>query len=682
MLAAAPMKMARGSASDRAVLLARIGSLLAFGMGLLVIAGWYYERPPLTYIFVPFGPNVKTNAGVALAAAGLGNYCLLYGDSVRVLRWLGRILAFVCLAIGALTFLEHTTGWDLRIDELLAFEPAGVIARASPNRMGPPASIAFLLIGLSLVLIDSRTERLRAAGHGVALLSCLTALLPLVGYAYGLTALYALARFTGIALSTAMALLVVSLAIVAGRPDLGLARLICRDDESGMMSRQLLAAAVLLTFGVGWFVSSAYHLQLVDGAFAISAMTIVLIMGFSALIWRTGTALSRALDQRAAIASALEESAASLREADRQKTAFLATLSHELRNPLAPIRFALHSLDGPPEHAERAKQVIGRQVNHLVRLVDDLLDVTRITHNKVQLQLRAVEVQQVLRDAADAVSYEVSRHRHVLAVEPPAMPLWVKADADRLVQILVNLLTNAARYTPASGRIELGAAADGDEVVFRVRDTGAGLEPADLARVFDMFVQIGEGRHGGLGIGLALVKGLVGLHGGTVEADSEGRGRGAEFRVRLQRTLPALAPGEALPAGTAMAPRSILVVDDNTDAAETLREVLATRGHDVRVAHDGTGALEMVLDAPPEVALLDLGLPDIDGLTLARRLRDEPRTAGMLLIAITGFGQDEDRRRALGAGFDAHVTKPADLNELLALIDAPLRLTPPVPASG
>jgi CheY-like chemotaxis protein len=194
-----------------------------------------------------------------------------------------------------------------------------------------------------------------------------------------------------------------------------------------------------------------------------------------------------------------------------------------------------------------------------------------------------------------------------------------------------------------------------------------------------MFVQLGEGRHGGLGIGLALVKGLVDLHGGRVEARSEGKGQGAEFRVRLPRTVPAIGPGETPREGREMLPRSILVVDDNADAAETLRAVLASRGHHVRVASFAGQALDMALAEPPDVALLDLGLPDFDGLTLARRLRHDHRTAAMLLIAITGWGQDEDRRRALDAGFDAHITKPADLRELLALIDAPLRLSPPVP---
>lgn len=656
--------------ADHALLLARIGSQLTLAVGLTVVAGWLWNLPRLTYVFVPVGPNVKTNAGVALACAGLANLCLLWrGGQSRLGRTLGWALAAVCLCIGGATLSEHLVGWELGIDEWLATEAPGAMATASPNRMGPPASTAFMLIGLSLLLLDRPHRRVRLVGHAANLVACLIPVLPLVGYAFGLTALYAIARYTGIALSTAFALLVLALSVLAGRPDLGFARLLCRDDESGTLARQLFVAAVLLTFSVGWVLASVFHVGLIDGAFAISVMTLVLIAGLTALIWRAGAALGRALDQRAAIAGALAETAESLREADRQKSAFLATLSHELRNPLAPIRFALQSLDGPPANAARARQVIGRQVDHLVRLVDDLLDLTRITHNKVQLQRRAVDVQQCLREAADAVAHEVQRGGHDLLITAPVSALWVHADADRLVQILVNLLTNAARYTPAGGRIELGAEPAGDQVIFRVRDTGAGLAPADLDRVFDMFVQVGDGRHGGLGIGLALVKGLVELHGGTVEAESAGTGKGAEFRIRLPRS--ADMPGRAVSDRTSPVngARSILVVDDNVDAADTLRQLLVLRGHHVRVAYNAVDALQSAQAHAPEVGLVDLGMPGMDGLTLATQLRTDPRTAGMQLIAITGWGQDEDRRRALAAGFDAHVTKPADLGVLLTLME-------------
>lgn len=388
------------------------------------------------------------------------------------------------------------------------------------------------------------------------------------------------------------------------------------------------------------------------------------------MIWRTTVALGGALDERAAAERALADTAVSLRAADAQKDAFLATLSHELRNPLAPIQFALHMLEERGPVAERAKQMIRRQVSHLVRLVDDLLDLTRITHNKLRLHLSAVDVRQALRDAADAVDHDVKKADQQLTVAPLEEPLWVRADPDRLVQMLVNLLTNAVRYSSAGGQIMVAAEADGADVVFSVRDEGAGLAAADLERVFDMFVQVGEALHGGLGVGLALVKGLAALHGGSVEARSAGLGQGSEFRVRLPRVAAAVEPLAAEARATVPAhPRSILIVDDNLDAADGLAHLLSLRGHAVAVAYNGSGALEIAQVQRPDVGLLDVGLPDVDGLTLATRLRSDPRTAGMLLVAITGWGQEEDRQRALAAGFDAHVTKPADLSALLAIID-------------
>jgi hypothetical protein len=347
------------------VLISKAGSVLTVLVGTTVLIGWFFDLPRLTYVFVPFGPNVKTNAGLAITCAGLANLLLLDRRAPFRRRFVGWVLAAVCLVIGAVTLSEHLTGWDLRIDQLLATEAPGAIATTQPNRMGPPASAALLLIGLALLLLEARGERARKTGHAAVLLASLIALLPLVGYAYGLTALYGVARYTGIALSTALVIQILALAVVAGRPDVGLARVLCRDDESGAMARELLAAALFLTFGVGWVVASAFSLGLMDGVFAICTMTLVLIIGLTGLIWRTSAALGRALDQRAAIGTALEASAASLREMDRQKNAFLATLSHELRNPLAPIRFALQALEGPPASAARARQIISRQVDHL-----------------------------------------------------------------------------------------------------------------------------------------------------------------------------------------------------------------------------------------------------------------------------------------------------------------------------
>ena len=369
-----------------------------------------------------------------------------------------------------------------------------------------------------------------------------------------------------------------------------------------------------------------------------------------------------------------------LREADDHKNQFLATLSHELRNPLAPIRYALELMaqaegrpPGPPAASGTSpREVIERQLAHLVRLVDDLLDVTRIASNKIRLQKRLTPLDGILRQAVEATAQDIARARHTLEVLLPPEPIWLDADADRLAQVLINLLNNAARYTPDGGTLTLAARATGAEVVLSVKDTGVGLRGEDLHRIFEMFTQIGDQRGpGGLGIGLALVKGVVDLHGGRVEARSAGVGQGSEFLVRLPRAAsPAAtaAPPERAPAG---ASRRILVVDDNADSAEMMRAVLELDGHDVRVAYDGPSAVKSAKDFQPEVALLDIGLPGMDGYEVAQALRADAGTRRAQLIAVTGWGQEDDRKRARQHGFDAHLTKPADPDLIRQLVAPP-----------
>jgi signal transduction histidine kinase/ActR/RegA family two-component response regulator len=624
--------------------------------------------PALTALGLP-GPTVKTNTAVALAAGALANLLLL--DRRRRGRVLaGRVLAALEATIGGLTLSEHVVGWDLGIDQLLATESAGALATASPNRMGPPAATANLLLGLSMLFGSTSRDSLQRIGHGFAAITCVIALLPLVGFAYGVSVLYGIARYTGIALSTAVALCGLALAVLASRPDRGLFGLLGRRDEVGRFARMMLASAVLLPLGLGWLLARALQAQALDGAFAISLMALVLIVGPAALIWRAGIQLATSIDARLATERALSESERSLRESDRQKTEFLATLSHELRNPLAPIRFAVELLDGPADTAQRARLTIRRQVTHLSRLIDDLLDLTRISRNKLELQMRPVELATVVHDAIDAVRGEAERAGHRLDILVPAEPVWLTADPDRVVQILTNLLNNAIRYTDSGGTVTIGAALRGSEVEIFVRDTGVGIDRGDLERVFERFVQVGSGRHGGLGIGLALVRGLVELHGGSVTAHSDGPGKGSEFRITLAR---AAAPADSSPAGTpdseAVLPGlRILVADDNVDGADMMGTILVQRGHEVASAHSGEEALRLAATFQPQVAILDIGMPGIDGYELARRLRREPATRDALLVAITGWGQDEDRRRAAAAGFDAHLTKPADPELVLRLL--------------
>jgi signal transduction histidine kinase/ActR/RegA family two-component response regulator len=650
------------SLAARSQMFAQAVSLLVTLAALVVLTGWILRIPELTSLSLP-GPTLKTNSALCLACVGLAN--LLFASTEGRWRWLARALSLLAFAVGAATLAEHIGGWDFGIDQLIASEPAGALATASPNRMGPPASVAHVLLGLSLLLLDRPGPRSRSIGHLLALVASAIALLPVTGYAFGFSELYSLARFTGIAMITAVALLLLGVAVQAGRPDSGLPSLLCREDEIGVLCRWLVVLGIVLPFGMGWALARLYGGGLIDAPFAIATMALVLMVVVATLIWRTGTRLALASDARAASEQALSASERSLREADLQKSEFLATLSHELRNPLAPIRFAIELLGEPAPIADRARQTIARQVQHLTRLIDDLLDLTRISRNKLELHVRPCELRPLVQDAVDAVASETTRARHTLDVALPSERVWLLADPDRVVQMIVNLLTNAARHSPRGSRITVEATVDADQVAIAIGDEGEGLDPADLDRVFDRFVQVGENRHGGLGIGLAIVKALAELHGGRAEARSEGRGRGAEFRIRLPRAAGA-PPDVAAAAMPAIAARRILVVDDNRDAADMLGSLLTADGHEVAVAYDGADALNLAPDLRPEVGLVDIGMAGMNGYELAARLRDA--FAGMFLVAITGWGQDEDRRRALASGFDAHLTKPAEPAALAALL--------------
>ncbi len=367
-----------------------------------------------------------------------------------------------------------------------------------------------------------------------------------------------------------------------------------------------------------------------------------------------------------------------LQENDRRKDDFLAVLSHELRNPLAPISNAVHLLRHPGgrRRSDRIVEMLERQVRQIVRLVDDLLEISRITRDKIELERAPLPLAEAVHGALETSRPLIEAARHRLKVALPEQPLLLYADGVRLVQVLSNLLNNAARYTDPGGCIELCAWRDGDQAAIAVRDNGIGIPAAQLPHIFEIFTQAhraaGRGQ-GGLGIGLAMVRSLVRLHGGSVEAHSAGPGQGSEFVVRLPLARDAEAgPGDGVAAAAGPAPlagRRILVVDDNRDAADTLVMLLEADGARVEAAYDGAAALALlaVPAAPmPEAVLLDLGLPDMDGCEVARRIRATPHLAGMRIVALTGWGQQRDRERTHAAGFDLHLTKPVDMALLRA----------------
>ena len=391
--------------------------------------------------------------------------------------------------------------------------------------------------------------------------------------------------------------------------------------------------------------------------------------------------------ERHQLDQARDAAALALREADLRKNEFLAMLSHELRTPLAPIGHALEILRRAPEGPgrEAARQTLDRQVRQLVRLVDDLLDVNRIGQGKLHLRRAPLDLHAAIQLAVETSQPLIDAGGHLLDLQlPPPGELTVNGDLPRLTQVVANVLGNAAKYTPPRGRIGLSAARDGEDAVITVVDSGIGITQEMLPRIFDLFTQADAGpdrAQGGLGIGLALVKKLVDLHGGSVSAHSDGVGRGSRFTLTLPllqgggRAMTAPQPHRTERVSTAgagpsaAAPRGVMIVDDNIDSAQTLAELLRMSGFHPHVAHDGARALQLADECRPEVALLDIGLPGMDGREIARRIRTRPWGRQALLIALSGWGSDGDRRQSLDAGFDHHLVKPVALDALFDLLE-------------
>jgi signal transduction histidine kinase/ActR/RegA family two-component response regulator len=371
---------------------------------------------------------------------------------------------------------------------------------------------------------------------------------------------------------------------------------------------------------------------------------------------------------------------AALKETDRRKDEFLATLSHELRNPLAPLKNSLHLLRmiaAPDSRTSAVHEMMERQMNHLVRLVDDLLEMSRISRGALELRQERVELSAIVRNAVETSQPLIERAGHRLEIALPERTLWLDGDPVRLAQILSNLLNNSAKYTPSGGHISVRASEEGAGVVIRVEDNGSGIAPEALTRIFEMF---SRGEHAGepgdpsLGIGLPLARRLAEMHGGSIDAYSDGPGRGAEFVLRLPLAADQQSGGPApAPDKTIAAKRRVLVVDDNRDAADSLGMLLEALGAQVSVVHSGPEALDAFARFRPALVLLDIGMPGMDGYEVARRMRASFPEHRASIVALTGWGQEEDRRRARAAGFDHHLTKPADMEDLqglLALSDA------------
>jgi len=386
---------------------------------------------------------------------------------------------------------------------------------------------------------------------------------------------------------------------------------------------------------------------------------------------------TRDITERKHAEEALRDSARQLTEADRRKDEFLATLAHELRNPLAPLRNGLEVMRlarHNPEAVESARSMMDRQLGHMVRLVDDLLDLSRISRGRVELVKERILLATVLRQALETSRPAIDERGHELLLRTPAEPIFIEADATRATQVFANILNNAAKFTERGGRIEVSVTAGEDMAFVSVRDNGIGIPQELLARVFEMFTQADQsaGRRGnGLGIGLSLVRGLVELHGGSVEARSAGLGCGSEFLVRWPTAAPAADDATqdlCAPAGRMR--QRILVIDDNRDAAASLAALLRLKGNETCSAYDGVTGLKIAADFRPDVVLLDIGMPGLDGIETGRRLRAQPWGTDIVLIALSGWAQERDKRQSVDAGFNHHLVKPVDLRELEIALDS------------
>ena len=662
--------------------------LLAWSVGLSdaprLVTGWRVMVPSTAFGFLCAG------LGLMLAAD-------LPFDNRRSARATVRVLAAMMLVLPGATLLEYAIKMRWGVEHWLGAPiPAGA-GNPFAGRMSAMTSLVFVLLAAALCAL-TWTRRwafraVRVAG-GAALAVSWFAVLTI---SFDEARISDQPRFPGMAALTVVLFALSSYGILAASREV-VTRL--RDAGTDVaLHGGLVVSAFALPLILGPLMQLSSRWVAAELSTALAAVTFA--GALTAVVWR-GLARMQELQQqrRGALAeleervavrtselaqtnTQLRESEERLRLANRHKDEFLAMLSHELRNPLAPIRTGVELLKGPdtsPAVRADVHRVVERQMTHLVRLIDDLLDVSRINAGKLTLHLERLDLREVVEQAIEATRPSVDRLRHDLAVVLPATPVPVDGDRTRLAQVVANLIENASKYTPRGGRLALGVEEDASSVELRVRDNGIGIPPEFLPRVFEKFEQLApasEESQGGLGIGLALVRGIVSLHGGSVEASSDGPRKGSAFIVRLPRpsaregevAAPGMGSGEA-PATRTAVPRRVLVVDDNADNTAALAMLLEQLGHEVEVAGDGEMALARAAQFRPDVILLDIGIPKLNGYDVCRQLRQHEWGRRIRVIAQTGFGDEQDRRRSAEAGFDGHLVKPIDPARLGAFLQA------------
>jgi PAS domain S-box-containing protein len=782
-------------------ILATTTGIYAIIGGIITLMGWAIPFPRFTD-WGGRGISMFPNAALCSIAGGIALLLLNHAKERSGLCLATRVLALFTALIGGLTLSEHLTDFNLGIDEFLFEGTWGQAASTAPMRIGLPASTSFLIIGIALVLATGG-RRPRCMAGTLAMIPIAIASLSVVGYLFGASQLFGVARYTGISWQTGTIIIALGAGLVGTLRECGFMAFLLRQDAGGLVARWLFVPIIAIPLLLGWMRLLGEDYGHFDEAFGAAIRTLLEIGLFLLFIWWTANSISRqseaareatealyaseerftrfmqslpgltwikdtggryvyandsALrayqkgpeelygltdadilpedtaaefmenDQRALLEPAglqlietmrqkdglLHSSLVSkfpipardgtpsllggiaiditdrlraeeeLKEADVRKDEFLATLAHELRNPLSPIRFSVEICRSQTDPAKRARalDIVDRQVQQMSRLLDDLLDVSRISYGKLNLRPERIELSSLFASAAETSQPLREEVSQTLALDLPEDPVFLNADPVRLEQIFSNLLNNAAKYGGKGSHVVLTATTTPDSVCVSIRDNGAGIPPDRLADIFEMFSQVkpaGGGSHGGLGIGLSLVQGLVRLHAGEVEARSEGLGHGSEFIVRLPR-LPgdesADDPAISAPPGTTdgkspqrpLRPLRLLIADDLRDSADSLTAYFRSKGHEVRTAYDGGAALDEAMIFRPDLVFLDIGMPKLSGHDVCRRIREEGWGKEIFIVAITGWGQESDRRLTTEAGFDRHLVKPVEIGELNAIV--------------
>ncbi len=641
---------------------ALLGSFLSF-------LGWSLNIPRLTDWFDQ-GISIQPNACVLI----------MFSGAAVILVQLGKWRAVVAIGAlvglgGALILLQHLTGVDFGFNHQLQFGRTwGQNATLTPGRVGPPASSTFVLIGAALVLLgranlqSGRPRPGRRLVPAIGVATCAVMAFSILSYLFEARQFYATPSLTAIAFQTATMLLAIGMALIASVPEHDPMRLLRERSGAGALGRITIPAFVAMIPLLIWLRIEGYEEGFYDLGMSRALGALTMMTGAIAILWVALTALRR------------REHA--LREADRRKDEFLATLAHELRNPLAPLTNALTILEkiqGGNTIEIELRAMMSRQLKQLVRLIDDLFDVSRISRGRVDIRKERVEFPSVLEEAIEGIRPICAAAQQELTVEMPSQRPWIEADRVRIVQMITNLLSNASRYSASGTLIEVRASCEGRDIVLSVRDQGTGIPPEKLEAIFAMFYQADsplERASGGLGIGLYLVKRLAEMHGGTVTARSEGLGRGSEFVLRLPIVTDG--PGTVESVEAAEQQRSIpqaqsirvLVVDDNADTAITMATLLNTHGYVTQMAQDGLEAIEAAERFRPNVVLLDIGLPKLNGYEVCRRLRKQLWGRNIVIIALTGWGQRHDQIRAAESGFTSHLVKPVEWATLLQLLES------------